>query len=82
MSEVQFDMNTAIALLEGVCGMKRFKHWRVQCVNRGDKRGYECTIWGNGRRVSAYSAMSPSRAVERAIEKLHDKSATKLKVVG
>lgn len=74
MSKVIYDMNHAISLLGAM------KHWRVQCVNSNGRRRHQCTIWGNGRRVSA-SAFTPNDAVRAAIKKLTDKTTgTGLKI--
>lgn len=56
------------------------KHWTIKTLNsRGNRRGYECTIWSNGRRVSASSVESPFMAVRAAFAKLNE---FKLKIVG
>lgn len=70
------DLANAFAMLAGS------KHWRVQCLNSvGRRRRHECTIWGDGRRVSA-SAGTPLEAIRAALKKLHDKTTgTGLKIV-
>lgn len=70
------DLASAVAMLAGS------KHWRVQCLNSvGRRRRHECTIWGDGRRVSA-SAGTPLDAIRAALKKLHDKTTgTGLKIV-
>lgn len=46
------------------------KHWTIRTRNRiGQREGYECVIWGEGRRVTG-SGPTPLRAIRRAIEKL------------
>ena len=74
-SDIIWDMNHAMPLLAAV------KHWRVQCINSNGRRRHECTIWGDGKRVTA-SACSPEDAIRAALKKLRDKShGTGLKVV-
>lgn len=63
------NLDKAIPVLMAI---DQYKHWLIKCVNsKGERRRYECTIWGNGRRVSA-SAFDPLVAVERAVSKLTD----------
>lgn len=55
------------------------KHWTIKTVNRnGERRAHECTIWNDGRRVSA-QGRTPLAAVERALTKL--RGETNLRVV-
>ena len=68
------DLNQAVALMETM------KHWTIKSVNRKDqRRSYECTLWADGRRVSAQSK-TPLAAVTAAIGKLQPTS--KLRVIG
>lgn len=61
--------------------LDRHKHWTVRCVNRaGHRRRYECTIWGEGKRVSA-TAMHPLMAINAAEHKLKCAAGFNLKVV-
>lgn len=60
------DMNQAIAVLDAT------KHWRIQCENSTTKgRHYSCTVWNDGRRVTAY-ARTPLMAAESALKKLKE----------
>lgn len=72
-------MNQAIALLDVT------KHWTVKCVNRKGRRAHECTIWHNGKRVTAQAA-SPLMAITAAWAKIRGDAKAKfsrsLKVVG
>lgn len=56
-------------LEQSILRMDRHKHWRIQVVNNGDRRRYEVTIWGNGKRQSA-SAASVVAAIAAAESKL------------
>ena len=58
------DLGTALTLLD-----KQTKHWRIQCVNSGDRRRYECTVWGGGRRFTINRA-TPLLAAAGALERI------------
>jgi len=58
------DLGTAITLLD-----KRTKHWRLQCVNSGDQRRYECQVWAAGKRF-ATNRRTALLAVTAAIERI------------
>jgi hypothetical protein len=58
-------LDQAIALLDAT------KHWRLQVQNSNGRRRYECTVWANGRRVSA-SRYSPLDSIQAALQKLKE----------
>lgn len=61
--------------------LKDVKHWTITTRNRrGQRVGYECTIWADGRRVSAQRSTTPLDAVIAALKKLEPE--IKLKLVG
>ena len=61
------------SLDQAVAVLSAMKHWTIKTVNRsGERRAHECTIWNDGRRVSA-QGQTPLAAVERALTKLRGK---------
>lgn len=56
-------LDQAIAVIDAMT------HWRVQCENSNGRRRYSCTLWGDGRRVTA-SARTPLAAITAATAKL------------
>lgn len=65
------DMNQAIAVLDAM------HHWTLQTHNRhGQRDGYECTIWNDGRRVTGHGR-SPISAIMRAIDNLKEPRRSK-----
>lgn len=69
------NLDQLVALLD------RHKHWSISVVNeRGQRKAYSCTIWGDGKRVTA-QRQTPLLAGQAALEKLREKTAPKLKVV-
>ena len=61
------------------------KHWSVQCVNaKGSRKGYTCTLWNDGRRVTGQSGRSPLAAIQKAIAKLQQttKGGTTIRIHG
>lgn len=59
-------------LVEAIARLDAHKHWTLKTCNRLQNRaGYECVIWGLGRRVTGYGR-TPLLAIGKALGKLHD----------
>jgi hypothetical protein len=58
------DLTTAILLLD-----RKTKHWRLQCVNDGPNRRYECQVWAAGKRFGT-NRKTPLEAVKAALARI------------
>lgn len=68
-------------LTQAIAKLDRHKHWTLRTINRkASRRAYECTIWGEGRRVSGQGG-NPLLAILKAEEKLRLKTGPNLRVV-
>lgn len=70
-------MTALLTLEQAIAQLDCHKHWTIRTINRvGSRSGYECVIWGEGRRVCGQGP-TPLRAVRRAIDKLYGREPQK-----